>query len=141
MGDTGSMILGFILAVFAVRYIDNSEHMASSAYSNASPIVVLAILFFPLLDTLRIFFIRLVIHKKSPFSADRNHIHHRFLSLGFTHIQTTAIIVIINAVLIGIALGCKDLDIHLQLAILLGSGTILYSVYFNFKWLRSLQKN
>jgi UDP-GlcNAc:undecaprenyl-phosphate GlcNAc-1-phosphate transferase len=140
MGDTGSMILGFILAVFAVRFINSSEGAVPRVYSSSSPILVLSFLFFPLLDTFRIFFIRLVIHKKSPFSADRNHIHHRFLSLGLTHMQTTAMIVFINVVIIGITLLCKDLDIHLQLGILLGSGTFLYTLYFNFNWLRSLKK-
>jgi UDP-N-acetylmuramyl pentapeptide phosphotransferase/UDP-N-acetylglucosamine-1-phosphate transferase len=140
MGDTGSMILGFILAVFAVRFIDSSQHTVTSAYYNASPILVLSFLFFPLLDTLRIFFIRLVIHKKSPFAADKNHLHHRFLSMGFSHAQTTAIIVLINMVLIGISFLCKDFDIHLQLGILLFSGTVFYSLYFIYDWLRSLNR-
>jgi UDP-N-acetylmuramyl pentapeptide phosphotransferase/UDP-N-acetylglucosamine-1-phosphate transferase len=138
MGDTGSMILGFILAVFAVRFIDSSEHSVTSAYHNASPILVLSFLFFPLLDTLRIFFIRLVIHKKSPFAADKNHLHHRFLSMGFTHMQTTVIIVSINAVLIVISFLCASLNIHAQLGILLASGTFMYSFYFNYVWLRGL---
>jgi UDP-N-acetylmuramyl pentapeptide phosphotransferase/UDP-N-acetylglucosamine-1-phosphate transferase len=138
MGDTGSMILGFILAVFAVRFIDSSEHSVTSAYHNASPILVLSFLFFPLLDTLRIFFIRLVIHKKSPFAADKNHLHHRFLSMGFSHMQTTIIIVSINAVLIVISFLCASLNIHAQLGILLASGTFMYSFYFNYVWLRGL---
>jgi UDP-N-acetylmuramyl pentapeptide phosphotransferase/UDP-N-acetylglucosamine-1-phosphate transferase len=139
LGDTGSMILGFIIAVFAVRFIDSSEALPSNMYSASSPILVLAFLFFPLLDTLRIFFIRLVIHKKSPFAADKNHLHHRFLSLGFSHLQTTAIILCINSVIIGIVFLCKDLDIHVQLIVLLVSGTVLYSLYFNYNWLRSLK--
>ncbi|MAX70013.1 MAG: undecaprenyl-phosphate alpha-N-acetylglucosaminyl 1-phosphate transferase [Flavobacteriaceae bacterium] len=135
MGDTGSMILGFILSVFAVRFINSSQEFGSNIYRNSSPILVLAFLFFPLLDTLRIFFIRLIVHKKSPFSADKNHLHHRFLSLGFTHKQTTSIIVFINVLLIVIAFQAKKLDIHLQLVILLASGTVLYSLYFLYDWL------
>jgi UDP-N-acetylmuramyl pentapeptide phosphotransferase/UDP-N-acetylglucosamine-1-phosphate transferase len=135
MGDTGSMILGFIIAVFAVRFIDSSESIADRIYNNSSPILVLAFLFFPLLDTLRIFFIRLVIHKKSPFAADRNHLHHRFLSLGFSHFQTTAIIVIINSILIVSTFWFRHYDIHYQFLILIGLGTILYSLYFIYNWL------
>jgi len=140
LGDTGSMILGFIIAVFAVRFIDSSEALASSRYNASSPILVLAFLFFPLLDTLRIFFIRLVIHKKSPFAADKNHIHHRFLSVGFSHMQTTAIIVVVNSILIVSTFLFRHYNIHVQLYILLGTGTTLYSLYFIYDWLNVLKK-
>jgi UDP-N-acetylmuramyl pentapeptide phosphotransferase/UDP-N-acetylglucosamine-1-phosphate transferase len=140
MGDTGSMILGFIIAVFAVRFIDSSESLASSRYRISSPVLVLAFLFFPLLDTLRIFFIRLVVHKKSPFTADKNHLHHRFLSLGFSHFNTTAVIVMVNSILIVSTFYYRNYDIHLQLAILLVTGTFLYSVCFVYDWLRELKK-
>lgn len=139
MGDTGSMILGFILAVFAVRFINSSQTNVGSTYAAASPVVVLAFLFFPLLDTLRIFFIRLVIHKKSPFVADKNHIHHRFLEFGFSHIKITAIILGINSAIIVMALHYSYLDIHVQLALVLGSGTVLYSMYFIYRWLGALK--
>ncbi|MGJ8548638.1 MraY family glycosyltransferase [Winogradskyella wichelsiae] len=141
MGDTGSMILGFIIAVFAVRFINNSELTPNAIYHNSSPVLVLSFLFFPLLDTLRIFFIRLVIHKKSPFTADRNHLHHRFLSLGFSHRQTTTIVVLINGVLVFIAFFIAALGINLQLVILLISGTVLYSLYFVYHWLFGKRPN
>ncbi|WP_299099050.1 glycosyltransferase family 4 protein [uncultured Winogradskyella sp.] len=136
MGDSGSMILGFIIAVFAVRFIDASESSTTSLFRSSSPILTLAILFFPLLDTLRIFFIRIVVHKKSPFSADNNHLHHRFLRFGFSHVQTTLTIVCINVALILIAYFCKNIDINWQLIILLASGTLLYSLYFVFDWIK-----
>jgi len=138
MGDTGSMILGFIIAVFAVRFIDNSEGAGTNLYRNSAPILTLSILFFPLLDTLRIFIIRLVIHKKNPFEADKNHLHHRFLSLGFSHKKTTVIIVFLNIILIVIAMYCKEMNIHLQLLILLISGSLVYSVYFIYDWFRKM---
>ncbi len=137
MGDTGSMILGFIIAVFAVRFIDSSEMTVTSRYNNSSPVLVLAFLFFPLLDTLRIFFIRLVIHKKSPFAADKNHLHHSFLSMGFSHIQTTLTIVIVNSILIISTFLFRHYDINIQLGILLFVGTFLYSLYFVYDWLKS----
>ena len=135
MGDTGSMILGFIIAVFAVKFINSSETTVGSLYKTASPVMVLSFIFFPLLDTLRIFFLRLVVHRKSPFSADRNHLHHRFLSMGFTHVQTTLSIVGINVILILSAFFFRDLDIHWQLLLLLVNGTFLYSVYFLINWM------
>ncbi|SDS14381.1 glycosyltransferase family 4 protein [Winogradskyella sediminis] len=140
MGDTGSMILGFIIAVFAVRFINKSELSTTAIYHNASPVLVLAFLFFPLLDTLRIFFIRRFILKTSPFAADKNHLHHRFLDLGFSHWQTTSIIVCINIILIVLIYFFKDFNINLQLALLLGAGTILYSLYFIYNWLKKMKK-
>lgn len=137
MGDTGSMILGFIIAVFSVKFIGSAQSSHSTIFQSSAPVICLAILFFPLLDTLRIFFIRIAIHKKSPFSADKNHLHHKFLSIGFSHIRTTMTIVGINVILIIIAFMSKDLDIHWQLIILLVCGTILYSIYFVIDWLKS----
>jgi UDP-N-acetylmuramyl pentapeptide phosphotransferase/UDP-N-acetylglucosamine-1-phosphate transferase len=136
MGDSGSMIFGFIIAVVAVRFIDTSESSNASLFHSSSPVLTLAILFFPLLDTLRIFFIRIVVHKKSPFAADNNHLHHRFLSCGFSHKQTTITIVLTNIVLIFVAYFSRNFDINWQLVLLLVSGTILYSLYFIFNWLK-----
>lgn len=135
MGDTGSLILGFIIAVLTIKFIDSSESFPTRIYRNSSPVLALAILFFPLLDTIRIFFIRLIIHKKSPFEADKNHLHHRFLNFGFSHKKTTSIIVFINAILIATTFYFKDWDIHMQLFLLLIIGTCLYCSVFCIKWL------
>ena len=135
MGDTGSMIIGFLVAFFVVRFISEAQVFRTSIYYNSAPVLALAIVFFPLLDTLRIFFIRAVIHKKSPFSADQNHLHHNFLKLGYSHKQTTACVVIINAVIFVLALLFKDFDIHLQFLLLLLVGTLLYSGIFIYHWI------
>jgi UDP-N-acetylmuramyl pentapeptide phosphotransferase/UDP-N-acetylglucosamine-1-phosphate transferase len=77
MGDTGSMIVGFIIGLMAVRLmaldIDTLSKLPFN-YENL-PYVVAATLIIPLFDTARIFFIR-IMKRKSPFSPDRNHIHH-----------------------------------------------------------------
>ncbi|MGC1630625.1 MAG: MraY family glycosyltransferase [Gelidibacter sp.] len=135
MGDTGSMIIGFLISFFVVRFISESQVFRTSIYNNSAPILAIAIVFFPLLDTLRIFFIRAVIHKKSPFSADQNHLHHCFLKLGYSHKQTTACIVVINAVLFGLTLLFKNFEIHLQFILLLSFGTLLYSLVFLYHWI------
>lgn len=135
MGDTGSMILGFLIAFFVVHFLSQAQVYKTSLFYNSAPILALTIVFFPLLDTLRIFFIRVIIHKKSPFKADRNHLHHGFINLGYSHKQTTACIVITNAILFVLALLFKDFDIHLQLCLILGIGTVLYSVVFLYHWL------
>ena len=134
MGDTGSMIIGFLIAFFIVRFIGNSQSSVNSPFHNSGPVLAFAIVFFPLLDTMRIFFIRLVIHKKSPFEADRNHLHHRFLQLGYSHKSTTACIVFINVLIMLLAYFMKDLDIHLQTISVLTVGCVLYSLFFIWNW-------
>lgn len=139
MGDTGSMIIGFLVAFFVVHFLSQAQVYRTSLFYNSAPVLALSIVFFPLLDTLRIFFIRAVIHKKSPFKADKNHLHHGFIKLGYSHKQTTLCIVIINTILFVLALLFKDFDIHLQLGLLLAIGTVLYSVVFIYHWLLKIK--
>jgi UDP-N-acetylmuramyl pentapeptide phosphotransferase/UDP-N-acetylglucosamine-1-phosphate transferase len=132
MGDTGSMILGFLLAFFAIGFISNAQTNDLSAFHSNSPALVLAILFYPLMDTLRIFFIRIFIHKKSPFEADKNHIHHRFIDSNFSHPATTAFIVGINLIIIAIAYCCSGLNLNIQIIALILYGVTLYTIPFIF---------
>ncbi|MCK0123635.1 undecaprenyl/decaprenyl-phosphate alpha-N-acetylglucosaminyl 1-phosphate transferase [Gelidibacter sp. F2691] len=135
MGDTGSMIIGFLVSFFVISFICDAQTYKTSTFYNSAPVLALAIVFFPLLDTLRIFFIRAVIHRRSPFSADQNHLHHNLLKLGYSHKQITSCVVIINAVLFVLLLLFKDFNIHLQFVLLLVIGTFLYSAIFIYHWL------
>jgi UDP-N-acetylmuramyl pentapeptide phosphotransferase/UDP-N-acetylglucosamine-1-phosphate transferase len=130
MGDTGSMVVGFLLAVFTVSFIHVAQSDASSDYYRAAPALALALLFYPLIDTFRIFFIRLFVHKTSPFRADKNHIHHRFIQNGFSHLATTLIISGISIVIVIIAFSLKDLWLNYQIFSLLIYGSILYLIPF-----------
>jgi UDP-N-acetylmuramyl pentapeptide phosphotransferase/UDP-N-acetylglucosamine-1-phosphate transferase len=130
MGDTGSMILGFMLAFFTISFINQSQSSPEAIFHNSVPVMVEAILFFPLLDTLRIFMIRIFVHKTSPFKADRNHIHHRLLDLGHSHIRSTTLIVLMNLGIITLALAIKNLEIHVQLVIVSGVGSLLFLMPF-----------
>jgi hypothetical protein len=47
-------------------------------------------------DSIRVVFIRVFILKKSPFNADRNHIHHSLLDIGLKHAQATLVLVLVN---------------------------------------------
>ncbi|KOY85134.1 hypothetical protein AD998_02280 [bacterium 336/3] len=101
MGDTGSLILGFISAVFAIQFIEMNKTELSFSGGKA-PIFAIAVLIIPLFDTIRVFTIRLA-NKRSPFSGDRNHLHHLLLDVGFNHIQTSFILygMCIGSILIG----------------------------------------
>lgn len=90
MGDAGSMLLGLVNAILVIHFIEEAPSARVIPVS-ASPAVGFGILMIPLLDTLRVFCIRLS-RGRSPFFADRNHVHHLFLDRGFSHKATTLII-------------------------------------------------
>jgi len=110
MGDTGSLILGTVLAVIVIKFNElNVDQTAPYAVASA-PAVSFAILIYPLVDTLRVFLIR-ILQKKSPFSPDKNHIHHRLLVLGFSHKQATFSIIAFNMAFIIPALALQNIGI------------------------------
>jgi UDP-GlcNAc:undecaprenyl-phosphate GlcNAc-1-phosphate transferase len=92
MGDSGSLIIGVVLYVLAMKMIEYPPNRMSEAMMDVSkPVLAMAILSYPLIDTLRVFIIR-ARQGRSPFSADKNHIHHRLLALGLTHRQTCIVL-------------------------------------------------
>jgi len=84
MGDTGSLVVGFVIAFLAVL-------LTQTPKSGVAPIVPVLILGIPIMDTLRVMG-RRIFHKKSPFSPDRTHLHHNFLELGLKHRYTVILI-------------------------------------------------
>lgn len=87
MGDTGAMMSGAVNAILVVHFI-NTGNNAKILPITASAAMGFGILLMPLLDTLRVFGIRMM-HGRSPFSPDRNHLHHLLLDRGFSHLQVT----------------------------------------------------
>ena len=125
MGDSGSLFLGYLLAYQGIAFLGVNEGASATFVIAKAPILLLAVLSFPLLDTLRVFIIRAK-EGRSPLSADRNHIHHRLLNLGLTHLQATLYITLGNVVLIGLVLAMGDLYINVQLFISVFVGLVLY---------------
>ena len=80
MGDVGSLVIGYILAVFTTMIL-HTKFSSIEVISN-KPVFILALFAFPFIDTLRVFIIR-GISGRSPFSADKNHLHHKLLKAGF----------------------------------------------------------
>lgn len=106
MGDTGSLITGLVIGILTIKFINLNAGLTGEfvAYQfNSVPIVAFGILIVPLFDTLRVFTLR-IFDGKSPLHADHNHIHHRLLALGFTHIKATSIIVLANLLIIGLVI-------------------------------------
>jgi UDP-N-acetylmuramyl pentapeptide phosphotransferase/UDP-N-acetylglucosamine-1-phosphate transferase len=100
MGDTGSLMIGLANSILVIKFIQEGSTYTLYPVS-AAPAVGFGILLLPLMDTLRVFTIR-VIQGRSPFSPDRNHIHHLFLNKGFNHPSIT-IICVLSTILISVA--------------------------------------
>lgn len=110
MGDTGSLLIGLISVVLAIKFIELNKFDGLNGYPVffSAPAIAVAIIIIPLFDTFRVFALR-VLKKQSPFMGDRNHIHHRILRLGFTHTQTTLALALTNILFIYLALSFTEL--------------------------------
>ncbi len=104
MGDSGSLIIGAIIAVLAMRIVDHdTSRMPYYMRTIPTPVFAMAVIAYPLVDTLRIFIYRMS-RGISPFVADRNHIHHRLLALGMGHRGTVLLLCMYACTVIALSL-------------------------------------
>lgn len=122
MGDTGSMVVGYLISFMAIKFINLSS--AEWLMIRNAPIIAIAILIVPIIDTLSVIIIRLS-QKKSPFTPDKNHIHHRVLRLGFTHAETSIIICISNILIIVFAYTIRHLNINFMFFLVIMAALLL----------------
>lgn len=98
MGDTGSLLIGFVIGVCTLRFLNlpiERLSMANINYYNKF-VLVFIILYIPFVDTMRVFLIRILKHR-SPFFADRNHIHHIMIDyMMLSHIQASLLLALFN---------------------------------------------
>ena len=139
MGDSGSMFIGFLLAFQALSLLQINFSLKEVISFNSVFLVVFGILAFPIIDTIRVFFIRLK-EGRSPFSADKKHIHHKLLELGLNHISATSMICFTSIVVIVASqfIDMLSLNVHLQLLLMVALVSFMYS--FPFIILKRKQK-
>jgi UDP-GlcNAc:undecaprenyl-phosphate GlcNAc-1-phosphate transferase len=119
MGDTGSLLIGLVNAILVIKFINAAGAQGTSLPIAAAPAVGFGILMVPLLDTLRVFAIRMF-KRRSPFSPDRNHIHHLFLDNGFSHRTIAILLLSLNAATIAISFLFRNIGCTWLMAILFG---------------------
>jgi UDP-GlcNAc:undecaprenyl-phosphate/decaprenyl-phosphate GlcNAc-1-phosphate transferase len=124
MGDTGSLVCGFIISILAIKFVEMRA-------IHSAPAISVGILIVPIVDTLRVFFIR-VLNGKSPFAPDRNHLHHKLVELGLSQLQTVLILAIINILIILTVVLFADLG-NLKLLIMLFVFAVIFSLFFEIK--------
>ena len=135
LGDSGSLILGLALAWFALD-LSQGDRVA------ISPVAFGWVLALPVVDTLSLMARRLL-KGKSPFVADRDHMHHLFLRAGYTPGQTTAILVATSFLLgavgvFGSLAGIPDVLLAVGLLVV----AVLHFVFVRFAWrtMRALRR-
>jgi len=134
MGDTGSMFLGFVLAVTTIQ----SASKGAAVVSMLVPIVALGL---PIADTL-LAMLRRALRGRPIFAADREHIHHKLLAMGFTHRGAVLALYGVCLMLAAAAFALTYASSH-QIALLLGGlgllaagGMRLVGFRVDREWLR-----
>ena len=130
MGDTGSLVVGFLISVISLTILSSKNDY--SQISNNIPVLVLSILSFPYIDTLRVMFIRKK-NKQKFFEPDKNHIHHKLINAGKSHISSSFIIltVYLSSIIFCILFHEINITIHFTIS-LLYSLLSLFTLVFIF---------
>ncbi len=117
MGDTGSLVVGFLISVIVMIILSSKYN--SNLYANNTPVLVLSILSFPYIDTLRVMVIRKRIGKRF-FEPDKNHIHHKLIGRGKSHKVSSIIIlsVYLSSIIFCISLIKLDITIHFFISLI-----------------------
>jgi len=125
MGDSGSLIIGAIVSVLAMKVVDHDvTHLPEYLRRVPTPVFAMAVIAYPLVDTFRIF-----IHRSargvSPFAADKNHIHHRLMALGVGHRGTTALLYTYSVLIIALSLLTRSWHPNIGMMVLASTALVL----------------
>lgn len=131
MGDCGSLLLGLFNAILVVKFLAVAQ-LPGTAFPIESPVpLAIAVLIVPLVDTLRVFGLR-ILSGRSPFSPDRNHIHHLLLRRGLSHQQVSLCCISLNLGFVVFAFLAQSLGSSIMLCTMamLVFGLLALLVYF-----------
>ena len=110
MGDSGSLLLGYMMTLFVFRFCEINASCPDLGifHSQSAPSVMIALLAVPLFDTMRVMAARIRKHQ-SPFTADKNHLHHLLLRIGLPHVQVTCVLLCLTVGSIAIGWSLRNL--------------------------------
>ena len=129
MGDTGSLLLGLLNSIFVIKFISIANDPNINIPLESAPAIGFAILIVPLFDTLRVFSLR-IFNRRSPFSPDRNHIHHFLLDLGLSHRMIAFVCVCTNMLFILLAYFLRSLGTTLVLGALATAAIVIVGIVY-----------
>lgn len=132
LGDTGSMLIGLLVAILAIKYLNIENGTLFFHQNNTAPALLLSVLIIPLFDTGRVMMVR-ISQRKSPFAADRIHIQHHMLRLSNSHLAASLKILCANTLFIAIPLLFRNLSVEELTLMILALATALFNipVYIN----------
>jgi UDP-GlcNAc:undecaprenyl-phosphate GlcNAc-1-phosphate transferase len=141
MGDTGALVIGFLFSVMAIYFIKYNFNLPNGhIYKFESSITTaVCIIIIPLFDTLRIFVLRLW-KRQSPFTPDKNHMHHTLMRLGLSHSNTAITLGGLNISYILLALVFHELGDNFLLPIILVI-SIVISLSLDYLIIRKLTRH
>jgi UDP-N-acetylmuramyl pentapeptide phosphotransferase/UDP-N-acetylglucosamine-1-phosphate transferase len=108
MGDTGSLVSGMLVSVMAIKFVQMKA-------VESAPSIAVAVLIIPVFDTARVFAIR-ILNGKSPFSPDKNHVHHILIRSGLNQMQSVLILSGLNVATILATISMADLGDNFLMA-------------------------
>lgn len=115
LGDSGSMITGFIAVMLSFRLLELEREM--SGYMPGNRVYLLALFMVPLYDACRVVFFRLL-NRKSPFKRDQNHIHYRLRLLGWSDVRIVLALSALTILMVLLTVMFQGLSESLQVLIL-----------------------
>ena len=118
MGDTGSLVLGFVVSVLSIRLLQVNEAAVAPALPNA-PVFIIGVALIPVYDTMRVFLVRMW-KGNSPFSPDKTHIHHLLTNQGYTHGFASKLICFIHGFILIEIYFLRNMRLEFQLLLLVG---------------------
>lgn len=107
IGDAGTMVMGVIVSWCMIKTLSSDgvigalNHYTPKLERMCLPAMLLAITSVPIMDTLRVMTSRML-KGGSPFKADKNHLHHRFIAMGMSHSITALSEMLINIAVVGV---------------------------------------
>jgi UDP-N-acetylmuramyl pentapeptide phosphotransferase/UDP-N-acetylglucosamine-1-phosphate transferase len=99
MGDSGSLVLGLICSILVLKFINVATSPTAVIPVFSAVAMGMVVIIIPVTDTIRVFAVRMI-RGRSPFSPDRNHIHHLLVDRGLSHSMATFLCVTFNVILI-----------------------------------------
>ena len=134
IGDGGTLMLGMLLTALAFCALSSKVGLGALETKNfCIPAFVIAVGCIPLFDAVRVMFVRMI-HGKSPLKADKSHLHHLFIDLGFSHLGAAMFIIQLNLIVLlawwlAWYLGASvDVQLYIVVAMALAVTSGVYSV-------------
>ena len=137
MGDTGSLVVGFVIAILCIKFIQINTTSVQPIIKE-TPLFAFAMVLIPVFDAIRVSTLRLW-KGRSPFQPDRTHIHHLLTNAGISHSRTSKIICAIHGFILIEVYWLRELRPLFILCMLLATMTFVtigcYQIH-RLKWLK-----